>query len=255
MFPEAPWTGIPLPGVNLGVLVLLVLYLLLVEPRLGERFFAAFRRAGTEPGTSREGWFRRLVAMQAGFLVLTLGLILLLPGVTFDNTGIREGRPPSGVLLGIIAGGLLGVAAAVAVAWKDHRPAGGSTPALPADLELFLPRSPRERGWLVAVAVGAGTSEEVLYRGLLPALLVATGMPVPAAVATQAVLFGMAHRYQGWTGLIGTGIIGLALGALTAHTGSLLLPVILHVAIDLKLALMPGAPGPSLTSGHQALMD
>ncbi len=39
---------------------------------------------------------------------------------------------------------------------------------------------------MAALGLGAGTSEEVLYRGLLPAQLVAAGLPVVGAIGAQA---------------------------------------------------------------------
>ncbi|WP_169818043.1 CPBP family intramembrane glutamic endopeptidase [Caryophanon latum] len=50
---------------------------------------------------------------------------------------------------------------------------------------------------------------------------------------------GLAHYYQGWKGILATGIAGYALFNIYIASGSLLLPIILHFIIDAKLVLMP----------------
>lgn len=232
---HAPWAGAPLGGVEWIALGLLVAYLTLAEPGLGERFFAGFRKAGN---ADRERWFARLVMMQAAALGVALLLVWVFPAMSPARAGLVWGRPPSGVALGMVAGALGGMILGALLALRKD--AGGDTGPAPAgDFQVLLPRNRRERGWLVAVAVGAGTGEELIYRGLLPALLVGAGMPLGWAVLSQGLLFGLAHRYQGAGGVLATAMVGIALGALTAHTGSLLLPMLLHTIMDLRLAASP----------------
>ena len=51
------------------------------------------------------------------------------------------------------------------------------------------------------------------------------------------MLFGLAHWYQGRLGMLATGVLGAVLTQLYLTTGSLLLPMVLHVLIDLRLLL------------------
>jgi len=61
------------------------------------------------------------------------------------------------------------------------------------------------------------------------------------AVAVQAAAFGLAHGVGGdFAGsplpvMAATAAAGLALGAITLRTGSLLLPVALHAALDIPI--------------------
>lgn len=239
---HAPWTGPPLAGVEWIVLGLLVAYLALGEPWLGERFFAGFRRANGEGERGR--WFAGLVAMQAAALGVALLLVWGLPGMDASRSGLAWGRAPSGVALGMMAGAAVGMALGAVMARRGNSGGAGVAPVPVGDFQVLLPRNRRERGWLVAVSVGAGTSEELIYRGLLPALLVGAGVPLGWAVLAQGVLFGLAHRYQGPAGVMATTVVGLLMGVLAAHTGSLLLPALLHTAMDLKLAVAPVAEAP-----------
>ena len=63
-------------------------------------------------------------------------------------------------------------------------------------------------------------------------------MPLPAAVVVAALLFGMAHAYQGSRGVLQTGLVGLGLAVLYVLSGSLWLPMALHAFVDLNSGLL-----------------
>ena len=84
----------------------------------------------------------------------------------------------------------------------------------------------------------AGVGEEVIYRGFLQwAIAGATSDPV-SAVATQAVLFGMAHLYQGGVGILRTFAIGLVLGWGTLVSGSLVPAIVAHTLLDIASGIV-----------------
>jgi uncharacterized protein len=87
---------------------------------------------------------------------------------------------------------------------------------------------------LLIVAVLAGISEELLFRGVVQAWL-AVKIPVPAGMwiglAGSAVLFGLAHCITPTYGIV-AGLIGLYLGGIWIVTGNLLAPVVAHAAYD-----------------------
>ncbi len=70
--------------------------------------------------------------------------------------------------------------------------------------------------WLAEAWTLAAFGEEMVFRGYLigrvSELVGKTGIGQVVAVASSSVLFGLAHRYQGWTGVIATAIIGAVLG-------------------------------------------
>ena len=83
----------------------------------------------------------------------------------------------------------------------------------------------------------AGVSEEVVFRGLFQwAFINWTADPV-SAVASQAVLFGMIHLYQGELGVLRTMAIGVVLGAGTLAAGSLIPAIAAHTLINIAVAL------------------
>jgi uncharacterized protein len=83
----------------------------------------------------------------------------------------------------------------------------------------------------------AAFGEEIVFRGFL--LNRAAGLPIGnpdwvlMVIAGQALLFGLAHAYQGLGGVIVTGVLGLALGVLTyAANGDLWPAIIVHGLIN-----------------------
>ncbi|NMF86224.1 CPBP family intramembrane glutamic endopeptidase [Nodosilinea sp. P-1105] len=232
---EAPWVEVEFSVTGLVVLGVLCGYGLMVEPWLGVRFFKGFRRASLDPAQQRWPWFAGLIGMQVLALLVIGGLVWQWPELTTNSIGLRWGNLQSPIVLGILGGAI------ATFIWTSilliRSPDEADMPLI-GDTAFLVPRTPQERLWVGAIALGAGTSEELLYRGLLPALVVGVGVPVAVAATIQAALFGLAHRYQGWQGVGYTALLGLLLGILVVSTGSLLVPIFLHVMIDLRLVLM-----------------
>ena len=91
--------------------------------------------------------------------------------------------------------------------------------------------------WLVISWVVGGFAEEMLARGFLLnrfADLFGGGKSAfYLAVIAQAIIFGLAHGYQGLAGIILTGGVGAILGLVYVLTGRSLWPVIItHGLID-----------------------
>ncbi|WAT17497.1 CPBP family intramembrane metalloprotease [Aurantiacibacter sp. MUD11] len=91
--------------------------------------------------------------------------------------------------------------------------------------------------WVIGVAwFAAGFGEELLWRGFLMDRLERLGGlrgRVWLVLVVQAVLFGMPHAYQGWGGVIVTGMVGLLLGWVRImQRGNLWAVIIAHAAVD-----------------------
>jgi membrane protease YdiL (CAAX protease family) len=111
-------------------------------------------------------------------------------------------------------------------------------------LAFILPSTREERAWFVLVSITAGICEEVLYRGFLIRYL--SDSPwhagIVAAAAIASISFGLAHGYQGLSGIVGTASIGAVMAVIFLSSGSLWLPMALHAIIDLRILflLRPG---------------
>ena len=240
-------------------------YLVAGEPVVGHVLHRRFEgRLRSEPG-ARRSFYRRLLVLEWGLALITLVVWLAAPGVDAGEVGLRWPREWPGplttaavvlVLLLVVlstrvlrSGALLEAAEPV-----RHRPGEGrhAEPPVHATLAL-LPRTPGERRLFTVVGVTAGVCEEWLYRGFFLAVVAAVsgGLPTALLVAVAAVAFGLAHAYQGLVGIGTTGALGGVLAALYLETGSLLLPVLLHTAIDLRFLLVPAAVLPTVDAGRR----
>ena len=134
-------------------------------------------------------------------------------------------------LLVIVLGGLV---------FRRRALDGRSVPGQSA-FSVMLPTNSVERRLAAAVAIGAGVSEELIFRGFLIAAGVdLLGSRVVPAALLSSLVFGWAHRYQGWKAMLEIGFLGLVFCGLYLATASLLMPMLIHVAMDLRgLVLVP----------------
>ncbi|WP_433057771.1 CPBP family intramembrane glutamic endopeptidase [Dactylosporangium sp. CS-033363] len=122
----------------------------------------------------------------------------------------------------------------VAIVWARDRFLRHRLAAVPPKVAFLLPRTAREQRWGVATAFTAGICEELVFRGALLAGAVGLlHLPIIVAGILVSLFFGLGHLYQGAFGVIGTTLFGLCATALYVATGSLLLPVLIHAAVDL----------------------
>ncbi|WP_191621143.1 CPBP family intramembrane glutamic endopeptidase [Marinihelvus fidelis] len=154
-----------------------------------------------------------------------------------------QGREPEALGLGMkVDTGMIiaAIVTAVAIALMivQFRALAGDDPGkreqLAAQLdgvEPLLPHTLRERRAFFGLSLTAGVVEELLWRGFLIGYL-AYWMPAWLAAIVATVLFGLGHAYQGLSGVPRVMLVGGFLAALYLLSGSLWLPMILHVAID-----------------------
>jgi len=111
---------------------------------------------------------------------------------------------------------------------------------MPAYIGLLLPSTSREKLLYSLVAISAGFTEEILYRGFLTYVLLTSfpALGIWLSILISSLLFGLGHLYQGISGVLQTFIIGLILSLVFLATGSLLPGIIMHMLIDLTGTLI-----------------
>src|SRR5712692_5597213 len=144
----------------------------------------------------------------------------------------------------LIVASIVGAAAIATLQWLNLRRVG-KVPLerrgpLQAVAERILPQSTVELLPYLALAITAGICEEFLYRGFAMAVLVHVGLQAWAVVLLSSVLFGLAHSYQGRSGIVMTLLIGLLLGASRIAYDSLVPAIFWHSAVD----VVAGIAGP-----------
>ncbi len=232
--------------------IALLLYAAIGEPLLGRRFFTRLeRRRGTDP-MALVTFYRVAIGTQWGWTAVIAAILVLSPGLTAAHLGLRAPQAWGPLLAAVI-----GFCLALLVVWvltrdrqgKSDGPGAGRKqgPVLPPAsdpgghvLAVLAPRSRRERRTAGVLAATAGICEELLYRGLFVALGVSLGLPVWVAAVVSCLLFAFAHLYQGWWGLVGPGLLGALFMVVYLGTGSLLIPIVLHMALDMRSLLFTG---------------
>ncbi len=135
---------------------------------------------------------------------------------------------------GLVAGGLIGAGLS---RWRGRVFAFG-------DVRAVLPRSRDELGWAALLALQSGVSEELFFRLLLPLLIAGLTGSAWLGFGAATLLFGYAHRYQGWAGMLATAAVGALLATVYLASGRLWIAMALHAAINLNgLVLRPLAMG------------
>jgi len=97
--------------------------------------------------------------------------------------------------------------------------------------------------WLLTAWLLAAVLEETIYRGFLineTTRILGTGpTAILLALLFSSAVFGLSHWYQGRSGILSTGSIGLLLGILFLASGfNIWLPILTHGFIDTAALLM-----------------
>lgn len=111
---------------------------------------------------------------------------------------------------------------------------------------LFMPANTSERVWWIGVAVLAGISEEITWRGVQAGLAANFTQSIWAAFIICSISFAVGHAVQGWKSI--AVILAFALGFhfLVWLSGSLYVAMVVHVAYDVLAGITFGRLGKEL---------
>lgn len=186
--------------------------------------------------------YRRWMLRAVAAFVLPTWLLLALAGrldalwrMPAEFAPLRAMLPaiaPREIASGALAGLALGLVAAAIRARRGARPIGRPG--------ALMPRHRGELAWGAGAAMVAGITEEPFFRLLLPLLVTQATGSAGAGFALSVLIFAALHRYQGWRGMMATGLMGMVLSAVYLIGGMLWLVVLIHVIADLNgLVLWP----------------
>ena len=217
---------------------LLVAYLIFVQPVRGVLQYRALTKSLASGNESARLHFYRKFVLRWWASVFLLGFVLiLLPfplGATLREMGLRVPRNwmiVGSVFLGVIVAELIRL-----VIWRKPTVRA----KLLKKLERFralLPVTKVERHSYLGFAITAGVCEELVYRGFLLFYFLQIfqdTIPFEWGIVFSAVVFGLAHCYQGLRGVLATGLIGIFFAYLYWYTGSLFPSMVTHALMDLR---------------------
>src|SRR6202034_807862 len=100
----------------------------------------------------------------------------------------------------------------------------------------LLPAVPNGAAQIIAwigLSLSAGICEEIVFRGYLQRQLAALSGSASLAILGQAIVFGIAHGYEGVGAVIRIVVYGLAIGLLAQWRGNIRACVLAHAAWDI----------------------
>ncbi len=150
-----------------------------------------------------------------------------------DVVGGRWGGPKEiarDAILGIALWGLWGGVSAAWTRWL--------APGHAASVQSLLPQGIVESLLWIALSISAGICEEVVFRGYFQQQFKAFVHSGLAAVALQAVLFGISHGYQGFEATVRIAVYGALFGLLAMWRKSLRPGMIAHAWTDIFSGLI-----------------
>lgn len=203
------------------------------------------RRRATYTGSATQAAGAFLVPSVVGLALLgRLDALWVLPPEFGSLAGwVGPLQLSDAVLFGAgIAGGSLG--ALVGALWAVRRGKRGIGGPMLGEVGTLLPRDRGELPYAAALAIAAGVTEEPFFRLLLPLLLTLVTGSAVAAIGIAALLFGLAHRYQGRAGMAATTVTALLFTALYLASGRLWVAMAFHVLVNvMALVVRPALTG------------
>lgn len=111
---------------------------------------------------------------------------------------------------------------------------------------LFMPANASERVWWIVVAVLAGITEEITWRGVQSALAANLTRSILAAALICSISFAVGHAIQGWKSIAVIFAFSLGFHTLVWLSGSLYVAMAVHVAYDIIAGICYGRLGREL---------
>ena len=105
------------------------------------------------------------------------------------------------------------------------------------EIAAVIPHTRNDIYWFGGLALTAGFCEEFLFRGYFIRVF-APWLGWWGAAALSLSIFAIGHIYQGWSGVLKTGIVGLGFTLVVAISDSLWPVIVLHALIDLSNGIM-----------------
>lgn len=106
----------------------------------------------------------------------------------------------------------------------------------------FLPNSFKEFPVFLIMCLSAGIFEEIIFRGFLVSYMQVLLQQSPnasgMAIVLPALVFSVAHYYQGWYAVLKIFVMAVLFGMMFLHSQSIYIAMLLHTLVDVAGGLM-----------------
>jgi membrane protease YdiL (CAAX protease family) len=210
----------------------IALVMVLNGPLTGKRFITGVRERLAQDPRALSSIYWQLIT-PAWMLAAGAVLFMWAYGIEPPDYGFEPSIGEPSVLSYVLAVACLTTSLTLALR-RNHR-----NEPLQDSVEILLPNTPSEKWVWSFLSFTAGVCEEIAYRGFLTIYFyyLHPSVPLWLALVASTIAFGLAHTYQGVRGVATTTILGAVLAYLYWDTESLLLPIVVHIAVDLIVLL------------------
>ncbi|MED1410711.1 MULTISPECIES: CPBP family intramembrane glutamic endopeptidase [Bacillus] len=233
------------------ILTMLFIYLTLGEGVLGKRLYNRLKEDIQINQNARVSFYIRTMSL---LWVLTILMLITSYSINipFEEYGLKLPSANSMVskyfenmniswLIGVCIGLIVPL-----IILKKNKVFQRYTEKQMSDVSEMLPNNYRESILWIFICITAGVTEELLFRSFMMNYLLQLfpALSTIGVLVISSIIFGLAHFYQGWKGIVGTTILGFMLGRVYVATGSIYPSMLIHMLIDLfvlvRLFLLKG---------------
>ncbi len=209
----------------------LLAFLFLIVPSIVIAFFALGETGVSFPLVAASTIFRDLA------LVTLIAFFLWRNGEPAWKIGWTTRDLWSNLLLGLVLTPIVIFGAGILDSLL--RSMGLSGPA-PGATNFLIPAGPGQIALAFVLVIVVAISEETIFRGYLIARLEGITGNSPFAVLLSTAIFSVGHGYEGTSGLLTVGAMGLVFALLFVWRRSLVAPVVIHFINDfIGIVLIP----------------
>lgn len=181
-----------------------------------------------------------LYASTLAFQWLAVGIILWRTnayGIRPPRLGLIFPQPILSITIAVVVSVLLFINQIFSLRRIASKPAELKGALMHVALKLF-PRDKVERLAFFALVVTVAVCEEIIYRGFAQRVFEDWSHSALLGILASAILFSLAHLYQGRRGLVSTLTIGLLFSGIRAWTGSIVPTIVAHFVTDLSVGYL-----------------
>jgi CAAX protease family protein len=239
---------------------LILLVLATVVPLLGRRRIRRLMEASSTTKADRLVLYASTIAFQWIAVAVILWRAYA-HNLSPASLGLAIPKPGLALITAIVLSALILVNQIIALRRLKEHPESSAHGILPHLALKVFPQDAIERLGFTALVSTVAICEELIYRGFAQRVFqdwatnwVGATIGVGAGVAGSAILFSLAHLYQGRRGLISTFVVGLLFSIVRAFTGSLVPASLAHFVADITAGfLAPGRLRSALAEPHATM--
>ncbi|PEA80924.1 CPBP family intramembrane glutamic endopeptidase [Bacillus pseudomycoides] len=222
------------------ILTMLFLYLILGEGILGKRWYNKLQEDIQRNQNARVLFYMRTMSVMWGLTAIMLVTSYFID-IPFEEYGLKLPYIDSMSInhlekenISMLVGACIGIIISF-VAIKKSKVFQRHTEKQMSSFSEMLPTNYRESILWILICITAGITEELLFRSFMMNYLsqLFPWLSTTGVLIISSIIFGLAHIYQGWKGVVGTMILGFLFGRLYVTTGSVYPSMLLHIIIDL----------------------